>query len=679
VATNRDQTRLRLPFRPSRPPADQPAPGGTIRADLSHVQARKIGVWRAVGLGLGIGVLLTVLFVALWVWKLAFSDLPTIPDKAALWSLNRPAGATFVDRNGVVIGQRGPKHGAALTLAELPPYLPKAFLAAEDRRFYSHHGIDLTGIARAARNDLKRHKALQGGSTITQQIARTLFLSPEQTLRRKLQEAGLAVRIEHLMSKDEILALYLNRIYFGGGAYGVDAAARTYFGKSARNVNLSEAALLAALPKAPTKLAPTDDFQAALKRSHLVLRSLVAQHWITPQQAADATAHPPVLATEAQADGDFGYVLDLAAQEAKALNTSNTPDLVVHLTIDSRLQAEATHAVRDAVARGYGAGATQAALISLGTDGGVRALVGGADHRLSAFDRAVQAQRQPGSAFKAFVYAAALEANIAPDDVREDAPVNVGGWRPANADGLYAGNVTLTDAFARSINTVAVRLTQEVGPARVAEVARRFGLTTIPPHPATPVALGAYETSLIDITSGYQVFQLGGRRAEPFLIDSITDARGQPVYRRPPQAPQSVYDATRAAQMTRMMQAVIDKGTGRRAALGRPAAGKTGTSQDYRDAWFVGFTPDYVTGVWMGDDRGRPMTRVAGGELPAETWKRFMLAAEQGLPVRPFAQPTGDDPADPRTDFYHDLADQFGQAASSGAPLEQHAVLGGKL
>lgn len=668
---------MRLPRRPKRGPSVQ-IEGGTIRADLNHAAARKFGMWRALALGLGLFTLLSLLFVSLWVWKLAFSDLPAIPDKGALWSLNRPAGATFVDRDGKVIGQRGPKHGAPLALGDLPPYLPKAFMAAEDRRFYSHWGVDLVGVLRAARHDLGHHRNLQGGSTITQQIARTLFLTPEQTLRRKLQEAGLAFRIERLMSKDEILDLYLNRIYFGGGAYGVDAASRTYFGHSATQSTLAEAALLAALPKAPTKLAPTDDFQAALERSHLVLRSLVAQHWITQAEAADAIAHPPKLSSEAIDEGDFGYVLDLAAQEAKALNTAGVPDLVVHLTIDSHLQAEATAAVREAVAKGQPLGATQAALVTLGPDGGVRALVGGADHRLSAFNRATQAQRQPGSAFKAFVYAAALEQGIAPDDVRQDAPVNINGWRPTNADGLYAGNVTLSDAFARSINTVAVRLSQEVGPWRVAEVARRFGLATLPPHPAPPVALGAYETSLIDITSAYQVFQLGGRKTQPFLIDSITDARGQPVYRHPPEAPQSVYDPARTAQMVAMMQGVIDHGTGRKAALGRPAAGKTGTTSDYRDAWFVGFTPDYVTGVWMGDDRGRPMKHVAGGDLPAEAWKRFMLAAERGLPVRPFATPKSDEP-DPRADFYRDLAGQFDAAAGPSAPPEQHGVLGGKL
>ena len=644
---------------------------------------KAIGLRRAVAIGLGLGVLLTTLFVGLWVWRLAFADLPPIPDRAALWSLNRPAGATFVDRNGVVIGQRGPRHGAPLTLAEMPPYLPKAFLAAEDRRFYQHGGIDLRGIARAARVDFKAHKFLQGGSTITQQIARTLFLTPDQTLRRKLQEAGLAIRIQQLMSKDEILALYLNRIYFGGGAYGVEAASQTYFGKSAKDVSLSEAALLASLPKAPTRLDPSNDFQAALRRSKLVLASLVKEKWITPQQRDDALARPPVLAKESSTEGDFGYVLDAAATEARALNLNAAPDLVIHLSIDSRLQDAATQAVRDAVAKGAPLGATQGALVALAPDGGVLALVGGADHRLSTFDRATQAQRQPGSAFKAFVYAAALERGVSPDDVREDAPIDVNGWRPQNAEGTYAGNVTLTDAFARSINTVAVRLTQEVTPSVVAEMARRLGLSTIPPHPAAPIALGAYETRLIDLVSGYQTFELGGRRPSPWMIDRITNARGDLFYRRAPEAPPQVYDPMKAAQMVGLMQGVIEHGTGKRAALGRPAAGKTGTSQDYRDAWFIGFTPDLAAGVWVGDDKNRPMRHVEGGAIPAETWQRFMTVAEAGLPVRQFLSPRDPDAApDPRDQLYRDLTDQFDQTAGRGAGADQPAhpaMLGAKL
>jgi len=621
--------------------------------------------------------LLIVLFLGLWVWKLAFSDLPPIPDKQALWSMNRPAGVTFLDRNGQVIGQRGPRHGSPITLKQMPAYLPEAFMAAEDRHFYHHRGVDFGGILRAGRNDLSgRHKGLQGGSTITQQIARTLFLSPEQTLRRKLQEAGLAFRIEHLLTKDEILELYLNRIYFGGGAYGVEAASQTYFGKSATELSLSEAALLAALPKAPTHLAPTNDLAAAIKRSRLVLTAMVRSRWITPEQQQAALASPPRLSTETRTEGDFGYVLDLAAQEAKAANVNNVPDLVVRLTVDPRLQAEATAAVRDAVDQGGPAGVTQGAMVALEPDGGVLALVGGADHRLSPFDRATQALRQPGSTFKPFVYAAALEHGLNPDDVRQDAPIRIGAWKPQNAEGGYRGNVSLADALAHSINTVAVRVSQEVGRDKVAELARRFGLINIPPHPAPPVALGAYEVTLLDLVSAYQVFQQGGKKAPPYLIVSITNARGDLIYRRNPTPPDSVYDPARAARMIGMMQGVIAHGTGKKADIGRPAAGKTGTSTDYHDAWFVGFTPDLVAGVWLGDDRNRPMQHMAGGDLPAEAWKRFMLTAEDGLPVRDFAVAAAQADAAPapaedaRRDFYGALADQFDQTATGTATIE---------
>jgi penicillin-binding protein 1A len=643
---------------------------------LAHQASRKDRTGQVIGATVAAALLLIVLFLGLWVWKLAFSDLPPIPDKAALWSMNRPPGVTFLDRTGSVIGQRGPKHGAPLTLKEMPAYLPQAFMAAEDRRFYSHWGVDFGGVVRAARNDLSgRHKGLQGGSTITQQIARTLFLSPEQTLRRKLQEAGLAFRIEHLLTKDEILELYLNRIYFGGGAYGVEAASETYFGKGAAQLSLSEAALLAALPKAPTHLAPTNDLAAAIARSRLVLAAMVKTGWITPQQEKAALAAPPKLSVETRTEGDFGYVLDLAAQEARQANVNNVPDLVIHLTVDPRLQAEATAALREAVAKGSAQGATQGALVALEPDGGVLALVGGADHRLSPFDRATQALRQPGSTFKPFVYAAALESGLAPDDVRPDAPVKVGDWRPQNDDGRYAGNVTLTDALARSINTVAVRLSQEVGRDKVAELARRFGLINIPPHPAPPIALGAYEVTLLDLVSAYEVLQQGGRKAPPYLISSITNARGDLIYRRNPSPPDKVYDPAKARQLIGMMQAVIAKGTGKRADIGRPAAGKTGTSQGYRDAWFVGFTPDLVAGVWLGDDRGRPMQHMAGGDLPALAWKRFMLTAEDGLPPRTFDAPVTSavdtpNPDDAKRDFYGALADQFDQTATGTGVLE---------
>ncbi len=585
------------------------------------------------------GALLLAGVCGVWIWKLAFQDLPTIPDRAALWSLNRPPGITFQDEEGRVIAIRGSRNGQAVALSQLPAYLPNAFLAAEDRRFYSHHGVDLTGMARALRADLDARHVVQGGSTITQQVVRNIFLSPDQTLKRKVQEAVLAWRIERVMSKTDILELYLNRIYFGAGAYGVDAAARVYFGKPAARLSLSEAAVLAALPKAPSRLDPANDLDEALDRSKLILGEMRQDGWITAAAQANAVARPPVLAPEKPVEGDFGYVLDLAASRARDLAQNRAPDLVVRLTVDPRLQSVAAQVVRDGVAEGRRLGATQGALVALAPDGAIRALVGGRDHRASAFDRATQALRQPGSAFKPFVYAAALEAGVKPSDMRVDAPVRYGGWSPANYGGGYSGSVTVADALARSINTVAVRLAHQVGASKVAELAERFGLSMIPAKPDLSVALGAYEVDLLDLTSAYQVFQQDGRRVEPYLISVITNAHGDVLYRHPDAPPPQVFDPQKNRLMVSMMQGVIAHGTGRKADIGRPAAGKTGTSQNWRDAWFVGFTPDWITGVWVGDDRGRPMAKVAGGELPAELWRRFMLAAEQGAPMASFPAP----------------------------------------
>lgn len=648
------------PPTPPRPPA--------IRADLWNRAALARAARSRVVVAVAVGALLVLVLVGLWVWRLAFAELPPIPDKAALWSLNRPPGATFLDYQGQLIGQRGPRHGPPVPLKAMPKYLPQAFLAAEDRRFYHHGGVDLSSVLRALKADLGAHRVVQGGSTITQQVARNIFLTPEQSLRRKLQEAALALRIEGMMSKDEILELYLNRIYFGGGAYGVEAAAQTYFGKPAGKLSLAEAALLAALPKAPTRLDPANDLAAAIGRSRHVLSAMQKEGWISPADVAYALAHPPVLAEEASTEGDFGYVLDLAAKEAKTLLAHPPPDLVVRLAVDPRLQTEAARAVRAGVAQFSARGASEAALVALAPDGGVRALVGGLDHRDSPFDRATQAKRQPGSAFKPFVYAAALEAGLAPDDVRPDAPVRIGDYAPTNSDGLYIGNVTLAEALARSINTVAVRVTSEIGVERVAELARRFGLKDIPAHPDLPIALGAYETTLLDLTSAYQVVQNGGGRVQPYLIESIANARGDILYRRNPRPAEAVYDERRAATLTQMLRGVIEApyGTGRRAALDRPAAGKTGTSQNYRDAWFVGFTPDWVCGVWMGDDRGRPMKGVAGGEGPAQVWRQFMLAAHEGLPPRAFDRAVAK--ADPRDAFYAGLAEEFERDARTGRP-----------
>ncbi|MFC3077885.1 transglycosylase domain-containing protein [Phenylobacterium terrae] len=566
------------------------------------------------------------------------TDLPPVPDRSGLWGAGRPPGVTFLDKDGRVIAHRGPRHGAPVTLKELPPHVPRAFLAAEDRRFYSHGAVDLRGIARAAKVNLEAGRTVQGGSTLTQQLARTLFLAPDKTLRRKVQEAALAMKLERMMSKDEVLELYLNRIYFGDRAYGLTAAARTYFAKPPSELTLAEAAMLAALPKAPTRLALTNDRDAAWARAKVILAEMEELGWAHPQAVAAAAAAPPaVVHTPEPGEGDMAWVLDAAALQAETLVGTRSPDLVVRLTVDPKLQTEAARIVRQAIAgEGRRRGAGQAALVALAPDGSIRAMVGGVDHAQSPFNRAWQARRQPGSAFKPLVWAAALERGVHPYELRADAPVSIGGWSPQNFGGGYSGAVSVSEALRRSINTVSVRLAREAGVERVAELSHRFGLAAIPERPGPSIALGAYEVSLLELTSAYQVFQNGGLQRPPHLIASIANARGDVLYARTPTAGAPAYNETQAAQMVRMMQGVIGSGTGRRAAFGRIAAGKTGTSQDHRDAWFVGFTPDWAVGVWVGNDDNRPMRRVVGGELPAVVWRRFMIAAHAGLPARGF-------------------------------------------
>ena len=631
--------------------------------------------WRRALIVAAVAVVLLGVLVAAQIYRAVVVSLPDIPPKAQLWSLNRAPGMTFLDRYGRVIATRGPKHGEGVRLAELPPYLPRAFLAAEDRRFYEHDGVDGRSILRALRANWTAGGVVQGGSTLTQQVAKNVFLSPEQTLRRKAQEAVLAVRLEQVLTKDEVLQLYLDRVYFGENAYGVEAAAQTYFGKSAREVTLSEAALLASLHKAPTRLDPTNDLEAAIQRSKVVLSLMRAEGWITPEQQQAALATPPALAPEPPGEGELGYVIDMAAEQARQLVGAGQPDMTIRLTIEPELQAAGAAAVRDVIrARGRRSRARQAALVALGPDGAVRVLVGGVDHRASPFNRAVQAKRQPGSAFKPFVFASALEDGVRPNDIRVDRPVRYGSWRPENYGGGYRGSITVQEALQHSVNTVAVQLAAETGRQKVGRLARRFGLSSIPERPALSVALGAYEVSLLELTGAYQVFQRGGRAAQPYLIERITTARGDLLYARAASAPIRVYDAPLNTLMIAMMKRVVQAGTGQRGDIGRPAAAKTGTSQDWRDAWFVGFTPDWAAGVWVGNDNNRSMNRVVGGDIPAQIWRRFMLNAHRGLPPRDFPALAPPEQAreaglvDTRAAFYSTLASEFAREAGGGAP-----------
>jgi penicillin-binding protein 1A len=614
-------------------------------------------------------------------------DLPKLPATDALFIQTRAPGMIFEDPTGAVIATRGKKAGYRIKLAELPTYVPHAFLAAEDKRFYHHGAIDLRGMSRAAIIDLAHHGLVQGGSTISQQIAKTLFLKPDRKFRRKAQEAVLAYELEHRLGKDGVLELYMNRVFFGQGAYGVDAAAQTYFAKPASQLTLQEAAMLAALPQAPSRLARNADLSAALVRSRLILETMGDEGWINLAQLSQAKAAPPKLAPPPPGDGEFGYILDYASAEATRIAGAGAPDLVVHLTIDPRLQAVAQDAVRQTItSEGKQARASQAAFVAMTPDGAIRAFVGGVDHTTSPFNRATQARRQPGSSFKPFVYATALEQGVKTSDIFMDAPLRIGGWSPTNYERGYRGAVTVQEALIHSINTVAVRVGMKVGPDNIGALARRFGLSDIPAKPDLTISLGSKEVSLLELVGGYQVFQNQGVRNAPYMIASITSTRGDTIFKRPEVATggSTIYDPELAGKMVKMMMGVIERGTGTRAAFGRDAAGKTGTSQDWRDAWFVGFTPDWAAGVWVGNDDYSPMEHVAGGTLPAAIWRKFMIEAHKGMPVRGFDwlpaldAPTGGgggdlplgppakDAPDPRNTFYNDLANDFSNAAGSG-------------
>jgi penicillin-binding protein 1A len=681
------------------------APSQTFRADLPRGKAgrskggrkRPGGARRIVLLVLGglAALLLVVALVSgltgyLYVQRHYLKDMPPMPAREQLYAFNRSPGIKFFDRTGTLIASRGPNFGERITVAQLPPHVTRAFLAAEDKRFYHHGPVDMVGIVRAAYVNYRAGKVVQGGSTLSQQLAKSLFLTPDQTLKRKVQEAVMAQRLEHMLTKDEVLELYLNRTYFGANAFGVDGAARAYFGKPARALSLSEAALLAALPKAPSRMALTHNMPAALARQRLILDAMLDEGWITAQEETQALRDVPRLRRDAMAgDGDMGYALDYATAEVLKVVGPNSPDLMVRLTIDPELQATGAATLRQVLrADGAQAHVSQGAIVALSFDGAVRTMVGGVDYEQSVFNRAVQAKRQPGSSFKPFVYAAALEKGILPTDVRIDEPVKLGAWTPENYGGGHRGAVTVSLALAQSINTVAVKLAQETGGAAISDLARRFGLTTIPANPNLSVALGAYEVPLIEMVSGFQVFQNQGQRLTPYIVDEITSLDGRQLFLHHTASPTPAYDIAHASMMVRMMERVITSGTGTRADFGRPAAGKTGTSQNWRDAWFIGFTPDVVTGVWVGNDDETPMRKVTGGVLPAEIWRRYMIAAHARLPARdfdwllpePVADSPTDDSAEPRDDhamfdsrseFYDELAGRFG-AGRGGTYAEQH-------
>ncbi len=544
---------------------------------------------------------------------------------------NNPSMLLAAD-DGQIFASRGAFTGEALPAAELPEHLIQAIISTEDRRFYQHSGIDFRGLARAMSVNISAGEIRQGGSTITQQLAKTYFLQADRTIKRKIQDMMLAVWLENRLTKDEILAKYLNQVYFGAGAHGVDAAAWRYFKKSARSLSLSESAMMAGLVRAPSYYSPSRSLEAARQRASLVLSLMTEEGYITEEQADAARQAPAKLAIVPDTQPGWSYFGDWAEVRARWLLGPMSADLVIDTTLNPAIQeiAERTTA-RWAGALGDGDDAAQVALVAMTLDGAIVAMVGGRNYDISQFNRVTQAKRQPGSAFKLFVYLAALDAGFNPNSLAIDEPTEVDGWRPRNANGEYLGEVTLRRAFADSINTVAVKLTEHVGRDRVIGVARLLGVTSVL-RPTPSLALGSFEVTLLELTGAYAAIAADVKRIEPYGIREIR-GRGRTLYQHkaPDRRRRGVLPWKRDAMVDMLME-TVQTGTGRAAAFGRPAAGKTGTSQENRDGWFIGFTNDLVVGVWVGRDDSEPVEGLQGGGMPARIWRDFMIGAYSAPP-----------------------------------------------
>ncbi len=570
----------------------------------------------------------------LWLQSLDFEAAKSLHAGA-----ERPT-ITLLDGRGLVMARIGDGQGDYVRLDEMSPWLPAATIAIEDHRFHQHFGIDPIGIFRALTKNVMALGIVEGGSTITQQLAKLAFVGPERSLSRKIREAAYAISLEHRLSKEQILEAYLNKVYLGGGAYGVDAAARRYFGKTAGSLSLAESAMLAGLIKAPSRFAPTRKLERAQARAKVVLGRMVDQGVI--DQAEAAAASPATLASGGTAGGGDRYFIDWVAAESRLYASTLQPRLTVQTTFDQSLQRQA-EAAADIVFQQHAAeaGATQHALIAMTPDGRIKAMLGGRHYGESQFNRAVQAERQPGSAFKLFLYLAALEQAIEPDNRISAQPIDVDGWRPRNADDAYPRRVSIGHAFSHSVNTAAVRLAEHIGRDKITQKARQLGITSkLHGHPS--LALGSAEVTLLELTAAYATVANGGLMVWPEGINSIAGAGHAGLYRR------SVIDERVLTQkavesMTAMLEDTLIEGTGWRAQLPGFVAGKTGTSSDYRDAWFIGFTRDLVVGIWVGNDDGTPMQQVSGGGLPAMIFKEFLTRSGRAPATPVPADPSNQD------------------------------------
>lgn len=558
-----------------------------------------------------------------------------LPDVSKLNEIKRRASVSLVASDGSLIASYGDLYGSSVALRDLPAYLPQAVIATEDRRFYSHFGIDVKGLIRAFYVNFAEGRLVQGGSTITQQLAKNIFLTPERSIHRKGQEVLLAFWLEQNFTKDQILELYLNRVYFGAGTYGVDAASRKYFGHPATEATLFESAMLAGMLKAPSRYNPLNDKALARDRATLVLRGMVGSEFISTD-VADAAATMTAPSVSGEARGQIGqFYADWVLDQVSSYVGFSDQDLIVETTLDPHQQRLAELDLAKTMAElGPKQNASQAALVAMTPDGAVKAMVGGVSYRVSQFNRATQALRQPGSAFKAFVFLAAFEAGYGPGSRFNDGPIRIGKWQPGNYNDKFYGDVNLREAFARSLNSVAVQLSEQVGRKNVISAAQRLGITT-PIGKDASIALGTSETTLLEMTTAYAVFANQGKGVWPYAINRISTRAGQVLYERGGSGPTRVASGKAVAEMLDVMASVIGWGTGKKAKLESwPVYGKTGTSQNFRDAWFVGLTADLVTGVWVGNDNGAPMDKVTGGSLPVVIWHDFMSSALEGLTPR---------------------------------------------
>jgi penicillin-binding protein 1A len=570
-----------------------------------------------------------------------FMGMPSTDD---LWDARESPSITVQDRYGRVLLREGAQNAPPVDIDALPPHVAQAVIAIEDRRFYDHMGVDVEGLTRAVMQNFQKGRVVQGGSTLTQQLAKNLFLTNERTLRRKLQEVAMALWLESKFSKKQILALYLSRVYFGASAWGVEAASERYFDKPARELTLGESALLAGLLKAPSRMNPANEDTAAKARALVVLNAMVQEGFISAAQRDEAAAQRLPINRRNPA-GNLGYFRDWIDPTLNRIIGDQRDDFVVETTLDGEAQRAGEAALNTALdEQGAQMGVAQGALISLDAQGGVRAMVGGRGYADSQFNRTTQARRQPGSAFKYFIYMAAMERpNFSPWSVRIDQPIVIGDWAPGNYEDNYYGPVTLTQAFAKSMNMVAIEVANEVGHDNIIETARRLGVRTRL-YNYRSLALGAQELPMIEMAQAYGAMASGGFRVEPHGVARVRRASGNVIWAwRPTNADRVIEDRT-LRSMNYLMNRVVESGTGTRARIpGRQIGGKTGTGNDYRDAWFVGFTSGITTAVWVGNDNFAQTKKVTGGSIPARVWHDYMVVALRDAPPTPLAMPKEED------------------------------------